>query len=423
MAGNKIIVPDIFVSSRTEDTTYSNFQGAYKACWDHLKYLETLGITTEIARNHGTAINGRGPGTGWWDEPTRFGNNGWSVFRWNSSSNRSWEWYMLIQNCDTQGPAGPGNPGYTIPGLGNSRGLAVAAAITISGSVTANPWGGTTGSLGSDTKGDPVWVSASLDHKLFIFPEANGVSGVLGDGRTSTSRHGLAGDFDIGGNSAHRRVSFITDDDSFLYIRTNDEADYTIGYCGLYEPFTRKNLEGVEDTTTPNFLCYWNWTPSQPWETSEDVGSLTVNGGDNEQGACILPHENDSQMRGIRTLTIPDSTVDGVHQTKYGGRLADPGVPLHDATFSLRSAGVFEASTLYQGVVGRFDTTMLQIAKGIPNFARITNTSVAKMAINPIQNSTNLTTAWVIPWHPDAPFLEKRDRFGDRRRFTVTSSA
>jgi len=425
MAGNKIIVPDIFVSSRTEDTNsnaYSTFQGAFKACWDHLKYLETLGITTEIARNHGTAVNGRGPGTGWWDEPTRFGNNGWSCFRWNSNTNRSWEWYMFIQNCDTVGPTGPGLPGYSIPGAGSTRGFHVAAAITISGSVTSNPWGGTTGSLGSDAKGSPVWISGSNNHKLFVFPEANGVSGVLGDGRTSTDREGLAVDSDAGGNASHRRISFITDDDSFLYIRNNGQADYSIGYLGLYEAFNRQNAEGVEDTTTPNFVCYWDFSPSDPWEASKDIGSLTVEPGDNEQGACILPHEQDSQMRGIRLLTIPDSTVDGVHVLKYGQRLTKPTVALHDATFSLRSAGVFEASTLYQGTVGRFDPTMLQVSKGIPNFARITNTSIPKMAINPLQNSSNLATSWIIPWHPDAPYLERRDRFGDRRRYVITSS-
>lgn len=92
MAGNIIITPDVFILSRTEDTNsnaYSGQQGLFKATWDHLKYLETLGITTEIARNHGLSVNGRGPGTGWWDEPTRFGNNGWSCFRWNSSSTRT----------------------------------------------------------------------------------------------------------------------------------------------------------------------------------------------------------------------------------------------------------------------------------------------------------------------------------------------
>lgn len=92
MAGNIILTPDIFILSRTEDTNsnaYSGQQGLFKATWDHLKHLETLGITTEIARNNGAAVNGRGPGTGWWDEPTRFGLNGWSCFRWNSNSNRS----------------------------------------------------------------------------------------------------------------------------------------------------------------------------------------------------------------------------------------------------------------------------------------------------------------------------------------------
>lgn len=422
MAGNIIITPDVFILSRTEDTNsnaYSGQQGLFKATWDHLKYLETLGITTEIARNHGLSVNGRGPGTGWWDEPTRFGNNGWSCFRWNSSSTRTWEWYMFIQNCDTQGPTSPGTPGYTIPGSGNSRGVLVAAAISISGSTTRNPWGGTTGSLGSDTKGNPVWISGSNNYKLFIFPEANGVSGVL-----SGARDGLSGDFSFGGNSSHRIVNLISDDDSFIYLRNNGTDEFSFGYMGLYEPFYKKDVNGVEDNTTPNFVCYWNSTATNfnPWESAADVGSLTVNPGANEQGACIMPHETDHQMRGIRTLLIPDSTQDGLHLQVTAGRRGNPTAPLHDATFSLRSPGVFGSIKSFQGPVGRFDPRMLKITKDIPQFSRITNIDPPRIVINPGENGSNLVTSFAIPWHPDAPILENRNRFGDRRRFIITSS-
>lgn len=328
---------------------------------------------------------------------------------------------MYIQNCDVAGPGAPGLPGYTIPGLGNSRGMCVASAITISGSQTASPWGGSTGSLGSDTKGNPVWISGSNDYKLFVFPEANGVSGVL-----SGARDGLTGDFSFGGNSSHRIVHLISDNDSFIYIRNNGNDEYSFGYMGLYEPFNRFNADGIEDTTTPNFVCYWNWNlaNANPWETAEDVGSLTVNPGDNEQGACILPHETDSQMRGIRTLSIPDSTVDGVHLQITAGRLHNPSAPLHDATFSLRSPNIFGSVRQYQGPVGRFDPNMLKITKDIPMFSRITNVNPTRITINPGggDNESNLVTMWAIPWHPDAPILENRNRFGERRRFIITSS-
>lgn len=253
MAGDKIISPDFFVFTRIEDSNsnlYSNYQGVFKSCWDHLKYLETLGVTTEIARNDGNAVDGRGPGTGWWDEPDRFGTNGWSCFRWNSNSNRSWEWYMLIQNCDETGPAAPGDPGYSVPGTGNTRGFHLATAISISGSTTENPWGGTTGSLGSDTKGSPVWVTSSVDYKLFVFPDANGVSGVLSDGTVSTDREGMVLIQplfriikDVGGNEFRYATTNSGSSGlrrAFLPADTNSEGEnsYSVFWSGSFLPGT-----------------------------------------------------------------------------------------------------------------------------------------------------------------------------------------
>jgi hypothetical protein len=412
MAGNKYITPDVFVLSRTEDTnsnSYSTGQGIFKACWNHLKYLETLGITTELARNHGNAVNGRGPGTGWWDEATRFGNNGWSLFRWNSNTNRTWDWYMFIQNCDTGGPSSPGTPGRTATSLGNSRGFAIAGAISISGSVTSNPWGGTTGSMGSDTKGDPVWTTGSVGDKLFVFPDSNGVSG-----SHSTQRHNLAGDYGNLGNSDSARVHFISDNDTFVWMRQRLESVTScgFGYLGLYEPFTRLNANGVEDTETPNFIGYTRWNNTSPWASSQDSGGLAGTN-TNSQGACILPHENDSQMRAIRMISIGEIT-DLSNLQRRGGVL----VPLFDANFTINSA----LPQQYKGIMGRFDPSMFQVTIDTPPFVRITNTSPTKTVWTVNDDDSNLMTGYVTPWHPDAPIFERKDRFGERRRFVVTSS-
>lgn len=425
MAGTIRITPDALFITRMDGVNpdvYSGTQFLFKLTWDHLKYLETLGITTEIARNNGTAADGRGPGTGWWDQNDRFGQSAWAVFRWNSSSTRTWEWYMLIQNCDQNGPQTPGLPGYTVPGLGNTRGFCVAAAITISGSVTGNPWNGTTGSLGSSLKnGTRVWNSASNAHKIFCFPESNGVSGALFNGTTATSSNGLAGDFGQGGNSSHRRASIVTDDDSFMFIRTNDDNNWTFGYMGLYESFYRKNAAGVEDTTTPPFVCYWNWSfPITPGETPEDVGSLTVNPGDNEQGACVVAHEADSQMRGIRTQMSVDPTTDNINLLKTGGMLANPAAPLYDWVFTLRSSNIFGSTLLQQGAIGRFDPNLVQLTNGVTSFSRVQTDEKTMLVFTPRENDSNTINSFAVRWHPDAPMMEYRDRFGDRRRFVVT---
>ena len=428
MAGDKIISPDFFVFSRTEDTNsnaYSNYQGVFKACWDHLKYLEGLGITTEIARNTGSFTNGRGGGTGWWDQADRFGQNGWACFRWNSNSNRSWEWYMLIQNCDQTGPSGPGAPGFSVPGTGNTRGFHLATAISISGSTTENPWGGTTGSLNADTKGSPVWVTSSVDYKLFIFPDANGVSGVLANGVTSTDREGLVFDSATGGNAAHRRAHFISDDDTFIYLRNNEDTNWTMMYCGLFEPFTEvtKNSSGVE-SNLPYFVCFKNtWSPSTyPGADPINMGSLTTNPGSNEQGAVIVPHETDSQMRGIRLLTVPDPDNWESHRTNYSGGVLNPRGVLYDFVFSLTPPDDFGTTTFYQGPIGKFDPNMLQIAAGFPSFVRINNTQYTKIVLPTDDLGINRLVQLAVPWHPNAPMMERRDRFVENRRFTVTSS-
>lgn len=135
-------------------TDLQNARAAFKFTWDHFKYLESVGVTTEIARNNGTgATTGS---TGWWNKPNSFGADAWAVFRWNSSSVRTWEWYMLMQMASGSALGAGASPFQAEETGPITRNVGFAAAIGIehlSGAYTFfNPWNGTTGSMDSDSK-------------------------------------------------------------------------------------------------------------------------------------------------------------------------------------------------------------------------------------------------------------------------------
>jgi len=130
--------------------------------------------------------------------------------------------------------AGVGAPAL-VQGGTSIDGLVMAAAIsanTASG-VTSNPWGGTTGSLGSDTKGDPVWTTGSVGDGLFVFPRSNNLSG-----SHNTSKQNL---WLASSEASHMRAHVITDEDSFLGIFGNPDAEsdyssYSMSFIGPYKP-------------------------------------------------------------------------------------------------------------------------------------------------------------------------------------------
>lgn len=165
----------------------------FKNMFDLLNTATGSGIITRIAHNTGSNA-GTGTGTGYWDQANTFGSNAWALFRFDSTADRSWDWYMLIQLASGSGNFGdaPGNPGL-INGvaeiLGSNEGsIGIAAAVMVnSAGSSVSPWNGTTNDDGNDNKGDPVWDTVSAGDVLNILPRSNSP-----DGDHASSRENMA---------------------------------------------------------------------------------------------------------------------------------------------------------------------------------------------------------------------------------------
>ena len=116
-----------------------------------------------------------------------FGNRAFAVFRWKKNgevgitTTRDHSFYLLIQYSADGNIAGAEGPGA----IENNTGLApcmlgVAAAMGDTSSADASPWTGSTHANGTDTKGSPVWGSAT---NVFVYPRAN-----AGDGSAANKR-------------------------------------------------------------------------------------------------------------------------------------------------------------------------------------------------------------------------------------------
>lgn len=208
----------------------NNSKAAFKFFWDYLKYLETVGVVTEIARNNGTAATG----TGWWDDAQAFGNDAWAVFRWNSSSVRTWEWYMQIQAFVAG--TGVGSPAL-VRGASSDQALAMSVAISVntSSGVTSNPWGGS-GSIGSGSKSNPVWTTGSVGDTLFVFPRSNNISG----SHVTSKQNMWPVSVD---DTLNSRGHIMSDDDGFIcfFSDNNQFSDYSECFVSLVYPYVPAN--------------------------------------------------------------------------------------------------------------------------------------------------------------------------------------
>jgi hypothetical protein len=229
MAGTKIFKSDCYFL-RTGLTFPQGTNVFFKLTWDFFKQMETAGYVTEIARNNGAAatFSPKPLGTDFYDGTAPFGEHCWAVFRFNPSTNRTFPYYVFFQ-CSSSNNFGtaPGNPGLFLGGVGSisTQKIGFQMAWGIDGGLPANPWGGTTGSLGSDTKGDPVWINPGAGTG-FVFPLSNN------PGNThSTSRQNTVG-YSSGNSTGVFRFNFVGDEDNwFIDINYNDSFSENF-YCG-----------------------------------------------------------------------------------------------------------------------------------------------------------------------------------------------
>jgi len=173
------------VSYSTSNIVEVESQNAYVNIFRFLSTLTGSGEVSRIAYNIGHVNSGAlGNGLGFWGEANQCGGNAWSVWRFNSGSNRTFDFYILFQHAGGQFTATLGNTSASygfIPVADSTypntyRGMLayqIAASVDPTTGISSNPWNGTTNNNGTDAKGTPTWVTGSVGHDLFVVPANN----------------------------------------------------------------------------------------------------------------------------------------------------------------------------------------------------------------------------------------------------------
>lgn len=191
----------------------------------------TLGIQ-RIAYHTGSKNTGMADsrGMGYYDAANPAGDNAWACFCFSSASA---PWYVLIQYTGSSNTFGstPGSPGlFKGSAQNNVLGLSFASRADF-----GNPWNGSSGSNGRDTKGTPVWHPGTSS--LALAPRSNDA---IRAGAHGSSKQNTLG-FAININTTYRQ-SMVADYDNFALLM-DSAATNNYGACilGMYTPLTGLN--------------------------------------------------------------------------------------------------------------------------------------------------------------------------------------
>lgn len=280
MGGTKIFKSDCFIN-RTVAGVVQTAQSMFKLTWDFFKQLEVQGYVTEIARNNGApaTFSPKPLGTDFWDGANPFGENAWALFLFPASANRTMPYYILFQwSSSTNFGTAPGSPAVIQASTGslNEPKLGFQMAWGINGS-PANPWGGTTGSPGSDTKGSPVWINPGAGTG-FVFPVSNNVGNTH-----ATVRQNMIG-YRNSAASGDMRINFVADEDNWsVDINEGNKAseDTCIG-GGIYTP-----ISAITSPTAPLFCFVTRQNSLGCLDGTNVWGTTTGNNATREGGISI----------------------------------------------------------------------------------------------------------------------------------------
>lgn len=169
---------------------------SYVQLYKFMQYLETQGVVSLYTMYSGSVQGAGSFGIGYWDEASRIGSGAFSVWRWlpNTSSNRSWDWYMMLQ-CTSGAANIDALPAQALPlrtdvnsTEANSTLTVLAAAFALSGSgASISPWNGTVDVSGVAAKGSVVWTSGSgIGNSVHVFPRGNNITGSFATNKQDT---------------------------------------------------------------------------------------------------------------------------------------------------------------------------------------------------------------------------------------------
>jgi len=388
----------VTLSSSGGSTDRKNIALFYRSVYDFLKVqVEPEGYVTEIA-GYGSNTDPIGPGA-------------FSVWRWNTSSLRNWEWYMLIQM--TSGSTVPANAlPVTIEGGSstfNNMGFAAAVGINhVSGTYSFfNPWNGTTGSFTSDSKGNPVWGTTASnpgsDVHLAVLPRSNVSESRIGNTRGPasawTEQSDLSG-FTSGFSGQYGNgllLNMWADEDSFLVvIKDDDSHDHGHMYIGPYRPIP--SLSASIPAPLIMYRRFWNGNEdlfdfdSGQWLNEGIGGAITV-----------FPMTNTLSSS---ELFLPTCGVMVSYPPLFGTIL-----PNRQAQIALATTSSFyDAVPIFihrwerpLGIVGMFSSSLLRLISGVggDTFRYATSNSGSselRRAFFPVDNTVEAAGTYSVPW-------------------------
>lgn len=239
---------DAYINTGSTATSAQTiFKNIYDFCVAHPNM-------TQIARHGGSG--GTASNVNYWDVANPFLANAWFVFRMNDATlengsasgyagTRTFPWYMYVQflrgdviSNFTTAPASPSAFQGTTSQSGSAGIVAVQFAIPV-GSIAGTSevaWNGA-GSLGTNTKGTPVWRTTAGTptgfQGSFVFPRSNNTGGSFNTNRENCSV------IYSSVTAAPTRMNILADDDSILFMTDpTDTLAWSINYFGLYTPRT-----------------------------------------------------------------------------------------------------------------------------------------------------------------------------------------
>lgn len=226
------------------------------------------------------------------------GHDAWACFCFSSASK---PWYVFMQGAfgSNLGSTNAGSPALVDSLTTFAGGVGFSFAQSVSGS---NPWNGTSGSLGTgsagtDTKGNPVWVNGT-NSSIIHYPRSNDP---IRAGGTGVKHENLIG-FTVGQSEA-ARYQILADYDNFciVYDTSNDGTYDRMLFFGTYTP-----LSGLSSPAPdlPYFCMYQSAVPFNAGQVYGTVAGATMGGGTSYpqvavSGSCTVALERLALSTGL----------------------------------------------------------------------------------------------------------------------------